>query len=164
MRRPFTATTCALALASVALMAQNPPAQTQPPAQPPAAPSAPKLSFTGEAGLLLVQIKPDQTATFEEMIAKLKAGAAKTEDASVKSAMTGWKVYKSAEGMQGNALYVVMVDPVVKDGEYELFSLLGKVMTPDEVRAPATVELFKKFQAAFAAGYNKLNLSPVGGG
>jgi hypothetical protein len=78
--------------------------------------------------------------------------------------MTGWKVYKSAEGMQGNALYVVMVDPVVKDGEYELFSLLGKVMTPDELRAPATVELFKKFQAAFAAGYNKLNLSPVGGG
>ena len=64
----------------------------------------------------------------------------------------------------GNALYVVMIDPAVKDTEYELFGIVQKVMTPEELRAPETQEMFKKWQAAFAAGYNKLNLSPVGGG
>ena len=179
MRRSFTTLTCALmvAIAPAALFAQTPPAQTpptqQPPAQqppagaqPPAAaqPAAPKLAFTTDAGLLLIQIKKDQTAAFEEMIGKLKAGAAKSTDETIKKQIAGWKVFKSSEDMAGNALYVVMIDPAVKDTEYELFGIVQKVMTPEELRAPETQEMFKKWQAAFAAGYNKLNLSPVGGG
>ncbi len=66
--------------------------------------------------------------------------------------------------MQGNALYVVVVDPTVKDVEYELFALLQKVLTPDELRDPAVIEMSKKAAAAFAVGYNLLNLTPVGGG
>ena len=34
-------------------------------------------------------------------------------------------------------------------------------MTPDELRAPETSEWFKKATGAFAAGYNKLSLTPV---
>jgi hypothetical protein len=160
MRRPFTIATCALvlALAPAAAFAQDPaPAAAQPPATP-------KLAFTTDAGLLLIQIKPDQTALFEELITKLKAGVAKSTDATLKQQMSGFKVYKSAEPMAGNALYVVVVDPAVKGNEYELFALLQKVMTPDELRDPANQEFFKKAAAAFAAGYNKLNLSPVAGG
>src|SRR5689334_19762513 len=96
----------ALALAPAAVFAQA----TTPPAQPPAgqqpaaaaqpaAPAAPKLSFTTPAGMLLVQVKPDQTATFEEMIGKVKAGG-----------QSGWKVYKAAEPAQGgNVMYVVVI-------------------------------------------------------
>ena len=80
MRRPFVISTGALALALLpaALYAQTPPAapaQQPPPAQPatPAAPAKPALAFSGNAGLLLVQVKPDQTATFEEMMKKLGA-------------------------------------------------------------------------------------------
>jgi len=161
MRRPFTTTTCALvlALASTALFAQDPPAQ--PPAQKPA---EPKLAFATDSGLLLIQIKPDQTAAFEQMIAKLKAGLAKTQDATLKQQFAGFKVYKSSEPMVSNALYVVTVDPAVKNAEYELFAVLQKVMTPEELRAPENQELFKKAAAAFATGYNKLNLTPLGGG
>ena len=113
-------------------------------------------------GLLLVQIKGDQTAVFEELIAKLRAGAAKAEDATVKQQLTNLKVYKTAEGAAGgNALYVILLDPAAKDAEYELFALLQKVMTPDELRAPETAEFFKKAAGAFAAGYNKLSLTPV---
>ncbi len=165
MRRPFTI--CAplllmVALAPAALFAQTP-AQT--PAAPPAAaqpPGAPKLGFTTEAGLLLVQIKGDQTAVFEDLVAKLKAGAAKAEDATVKQQLSNVKVYKTAEGAAGgNALYVVLFDPASQNAEYELFSLLVKTMTADEQRAPETGEFFKKAQGAFAAGYNKLSLTPV---
>jgi hypothetical protein len=172
MRRRLVTSTCALvlALAPAAVLAQNPPAQTppaqtQPPAQP-AAPAAPKLTFSAPAGLLLVQIKPDQTAAFEDLVARLKAGISKTEDASLKQQLSGWKIYKAAEpmGTEKNALYVVAVDPAVANAEYDFFGLLQKVMTPEELRAPETAEMFKKFAAAFAAGYNKLNLTPVGGG
>ena len=162
MRRPFT--TCApmllmVALAPAALFAQTPPAAAQQ-APPPAGP--PKLTFTTEAGLLLVQIKGDQTAVFEELVAKLRAGAGKSEDAAVKGQLSSLKVYKTSEGAAGgNALYVILFDPATKDAEYELFALVQKVMTPDELRAPETSEWFKKATGAFAAGYNKLSLTPV---
>jgi hypothetical protein len=173
MRGRFVISVFIVALAlPAALFAQNPPAQ-QPPAQPPAAqqppaqapptPAAPKLAFTTPAGLLLLQIKPDQTAAFEEMVGKMKAGLASTSDATLKQQAGGWKVFKSSDPMAGNALYVVLIDPAVPNAEYEFFGILTKVMTPEQLRAPETQEMFKKYQAAFAAGYNKLNLTPVGG-
>lgn len=173
MRRPFTLMTCALMLAFVpaALFAQNAP-PAQPPAQPAtqqppaaAAPAGPpKLAFTADAGLLLIQIKKDQTAAFEELIARLKAGVAKTTDEGVKKQMAGFKVYKSSEDMAGNALYVAVIDPATKDVEYELFGVLQKVLTPEELRDEMIIEMSKKAAAAFASGYNKLNLTPLGGG
>lgn len=177
MRRPFMTTTCALmlAFAPAALFAQTPPPQqpptqqppTEPATQQPAAPATakpPTLAFTTEAGLLLIQIKKDQTAAFEELITRLKAGVAKTTDEGVKKQMAGFKIYKSSEDMAGNALYVAVIDPAVKDVEYELFAVLQKVLTPDELRDAAIIEMSKKAAAAFAQGYNKLNLTPVGGG
>jgi hypothetical protein len=152
------------ALAPMTLLAQTPPAAAAPAQQAPAAqpPAAPKLAFTTEAGLLLVQIKGDQTAAFEELVAKLKTGATKAEDATVKQQLSNLKVYKTAEGAAGgNALYVIIFDPVSQNAEYELFALLAKTMTPDEQRAPETAEFFKKATGAFAAGYNKLSLTPV---
>ena len=124
MRRPLTFSICALALALApsVLYAQDPAAAAP-------KPTAPKLSFTTDAGLLLVQIKGDQTTAFEELVAKLKAGAAKAEDATVKAQLSSIKVYKTAEGAAGgNALYVILFDPATKDAEYELFQLLQKVM------------------------------------
>ena len=180
MRRPLIFKTCALAcaLSSTVLVAQlsaqQPPAQQPPAQQPPAAqqpatpttpaqPATPKLAFTTDAGLLLIQIKPDQTGAFEELIAKLKAAAAKSSDAAIKQQMSSLKIYKSAEPMANNALYVVVVDPAMKTTEYELFAILQKVLTPEELRDPAIIEMSKKAAAAFAVGYNKLNLTPVGG-
>ena len=183
MRR-VTVSALALALLPAAAFAQTQPPQQQPPAQTqpqqpptqgqqpqtqgqqpgtPAQPTEPKLSFTSPAGLLLVQIKPDQTAAFEEMVAKLKSGLAGATDPAVKTSTSGFKVYKASEPMQGNALYVVVVDPATPASEYDFFMLMQKTMTPEQLRDPATAEMFKRWAAAFAAGYNKLNLTPVGG-
>lgn len=160
MRRPFVTAmfTLALALPAASLFAQDPAA-----AQQPAAPAPPKLTFTSPAGMLLVQIKPDQTAVFEEMISKLKAGLAKTTDATLKQQAAGFNVYKAAEPFGANALYVVMIEPVVAATEYELFTLVSKVMTPEELRAPEVAEMWKRYQSAFAAGLSKLSLTKVGG-
>ena len=92
-----------LALAPAALFARSTPRRS--PRQPagrgsrPAAGSArPRRRWVHDAGrVLLVQIKPDQTAAFEEMIDKLKAGLAATQDAALKTQAAGFKVYKAAE-------------------------------------------------------------------
>ena len=168
MRR-FVISTGALALALLpaAVFAQTPPAQT--PAQPPAAaqpaptdkPAEPKLGFTTPAGLLLVQVKPDQTAAFEELANKLQTALAATSDAALKAQGSSWKIYKATEAMGGNALYVVVVDPASAGTEYNPIDVLYKTMTDDQKRAPETQEMFKRFAAAFA-GVNKLNITKIG--
>ena len=139
---------------------QPPAGQT---AEQPAAPAAPKVAFTTPAGILLVPIKPDKTAVFEEMAAKLKAGIAKTQDATIQKQASGIKIYKSSEPFGPNALYVVVVDPAVAASEYDLFQMLSKTMTPDELRAPETAEMWKRYADAFAAGLSKLSLTQLGG-
>ena len=168
MRRPFVTTTCAvaLALAPAALFAQTqppttPPAQTAP-AQP-EQPKEPRLTFTGEAGVLLFQVKPDATAAFEELVGKVRAGLAKSEDPIRKQQAGSMKFYKSSEAMTGNALYVMLIDPTVKAAEYDLFALLAESMGK-EYGTPENQALVKKYVEAFAAGPNRLNLSPLAAG
>ena len=170
MRRPLVISTALLALAVLpaAVFTQTPAAQP-PPAQPaPAAPAAqdkpaePKLGLTTPAGLMLVQVKPDQTAAFEELMGKVKSALSSTTDAALKAQAGSWKIYKSAEGMQGNALYVVLLDPASPGTEYNPIDVLFKTMTDEQKRAPETQEMFKRYAAAFA-GVNKLNVTPVGG-
>ena len=164
MRRVFVSA-LALALLPAAVFArdpQQPPATAAPAAA--AQPTAPKMTFTGPAGLLLVPIKPDQTAAFEEMAAKLKSSLSASTDESLKTAGAAFKFYKASEPMAGNALYVVLVDPAVANTEYDFFMLINKSLTPDQQRDPANVEAFKRWAGAFAAGPNRLNLTPIGGG
>jgi hypothetical protein len=175
--RSFVTTTfvLALAFAPAAAFAQQPPAQQppatqQPPAgqpaaggQQPAAQPAPKVPFTTPAGILLVQIKPDKTAVFEEMVGKLRAGLAKTTDETLKKQASGLKIYKSSEPFGANALYVVLVDPTVASSEYDLFQMLAKTMTDQEKQAPETADMWKRYVDAFAAGLSKLSLTPLAG-
>ena len=142
--------------------AQQPPAGQQPAAAAPA-PAAPKVPFDPPAGILLVQIKPDKTADFEEMVGKLKAGFAKTTDETLKKQAAGFKVYKSSEPFGPNRLYVVMLEPTVPASEYELFNMLLRTMTPDEQRAEGVQDMWKRYADAFAAGLSKLSLTPLGG-
>ena len=110
-----------------------------------------------------MQIKPDKTAVFEEMAAKLKAGFGKTQDATIQKQAAGFKVYKASEPFGANTLYVVFVDPAVADSEYDLFQMLSKTMTPDELRAPETADMWKRYADAFASGLNKISLTMLGG-
>jgi hypothetical protein len=175
MRRPFVTSTfaLALALAPAVLFAQAAP-PAQPPATPPAgqtpaaqpgekpAPAPPKLVLTSPAGALLVPIKPDQTGVFEEFVKKLKDGLAKSQDPIMQKQASGIKFYKSAEPFGPNALYVVMIEPVVPNAEYELFAMLQKTMTPEELRAPEAAAMWKKFADAFPSGPSRLSLTPIG--
>jgi hypothetical protein len=164
MRRPFVTTTLALALAlaPAGLFAQDPPPAQEP--QPPAETKAPQVAFDSPAGMLLVQIKPEETAAFEEMAGRIMASFAKAEDPELRKQGEGVKIFKSAEGFGPNALYIISIDPVVPGAEYEPFSIILKTMSEDEQREEATKVMWQRFQNAFAVGMGKLSLTPVGGG
>jgi hypothetical protein len=167
MRRSLVITSCTLALALLpaALFAQAPPATTSPapaPAQAPADKKEPRMSFTGNAGVFLYQIKPDQTAVFEELVAKVKEGLGKSDKPERKQQLAGWKLYKAAEPMSNNTLYVFVADPAVKGAEYDLLMLFAEALGP-AAGTPENQELFKKYIGAFAAGASRLNLTAVGG-
>ena len=95
----------ALSLTLVALVAsvglataQTAPAAAAPAAQP-AAPAA--RVFTGEVGMMFNVIKPDKTADFEKIIAKLKEALGKSEDPQHKAMAKGWRVLKNPEPIAG---------------------------------------------------------------
>jgi hypothetical protein len=125
--------------------AQQPPAQ-QPPAQQPAAqePAAPVLTLDGDAAIVTILIKPDKTADFEAVLDKLKESLAKSEKPERKQQAAGWKVFKSPQLVQGNAVYYFFISPVVKGQEYDLTRLIAEVF-PVEVQ-----EVFAKYKDAFA--------------
>jgi hypothetical protein len=143
------------------LHAQQPPAQ-QPPAQQPAQPAAQAQAppatrtFPTDAGMILNFIKPDKTADFEQVIAKLKEALQKSEKPERKQQAASWKVFKSPDPAGANALYVFIIDPAVKDADYTISNILAEAFPPEEVN-----ELYKLYAGAYAQGQNIVNLSLI---
>jgi hypothetical protein len=137
--------------------AQTPPAQT-PPAQPAqqaqAAPAA--RTFGSDAGMVLNFIKPDKTADFESIIAKLKEALQKSEKPERKQQAASWKVFKSPDqAAGGNVLYVFVIDPAVKGADYTVSTILAEAF-PQDVQT-----LYKQYADAYAQGQNFVNLALV---
>jgi len=133
------------AAVAIAAAQQPPPAPQQPPpasSQPPAAPSQPATPpagattrpapstepqpsaagarvFTGDAGLIFFPVKPDRTAEFEQIMAKLKEALQASADPVRREQAAGWKVFKALEpGPNNTTLYVFVIDPAVKGADY----------------------------------------------
>jgi hypothetical protein len=137
--------------------AQQPPAQ-QPPAQPPAAAQAAPTTrtFANDGGMVLNFIKPDKTADFEAVVAKLKEALQKSEKPERKQQAASWKVFKSPDpAAGGNVLYVFVIDPSVKGADYTVSTILAEAF-PQEVN-----DLYKKYAESYASGQNFVNLSLV---
>lgn len=117
------------------------------PAQPAAAqePEKPVLPLEGTASQITILIKPDKTADFESVLAKYKEALAKSEKPARKDQLAGLKVYKSTQpGPNGNAVYFLVVDPVVPNEEYDFTRVINEVF-PSEA-----LEIFNKYKEAFA--------------
>jgi hypothetical protein len=115
-------------------------------AQEPAAqqPAAPVLTLDGDAAIITILIKPDKTADFEAVLNKLKESLAKNEKPERKQQAAGWKIFKSSQMAQGNAVYIFLINPVVKGQEYDITRLINEVF-PSEVQ-----DMFAKYKDSFA--------------
>jgi len=104
----------------------------------------PVMSLDGDAAVITILIKPDQTAAFESVLAKYQEALAKNDNAARKTQLAGMKFFKSPTSAQGNAMYMVVVDPVVKGEEYDITRVVTEVF-PVEVK-----EIYEKYKAAYA--------------
>ena len=159
MRGGFKVFVSGVALVAVTLVSAStavsqqpapaPPAQppaNQTPATPaaPAEPAKPVLTINSDAAIITLLIKPDKTADFELVLNKLKEALNKSEKPERKQQAAGWKIFKSSQMAQGNAVYLMRIDPVVKGEEYDITRLIAEVF-PVEVQ-----EIFAKYKDAFA--------------
>jgi hypothetical protein len=126
-------------------------AAAQDPAAAAAAPQEEKIVFPlpqkcqdCEVALITVLIKQDRTADFEAVLGKVKEALAKSEKPERKQQAAGWVVFKGADVAQGNAVYIMRIDPIVKGAEYDLMRIISEVF-PTEA-----VEIFPKYRDAFA--------------
>ena len=140
-------------LSATAVYAQQPAAAPAQQAQ--AAPTT--RVFASDGGLVLNFIKPDKTADFEAVIAKLKEALQKSTKPERKDQAKSWKVFKSPDpAAGGNVLYVFVIDPSVKDADYTVSNILAEAFTPAEVN-----DLYKQYAGAYASGQNFVNLTLV---
>ena len=115
-----------------------------------------KRVFGSDAGMVLNFIKPDKTADFEAVMAKLKEALQKSDKPERKEQAKSWKVFKSADpAAGGNVLYVFIVDPPVKEADYTVSNILAEGF-PAEVQ-----DLFTKYRDAYASGQNFVNLQLI---
>ena len=112
--------------------------------------------FNGGAGLILYTIKAASTADFDMVLNKTKEALMKSEKPERKQQAASWRVYKSdTPGANGNVTYVMIIDPAIKDADYNIVNILNEVF-PAEIQA-----LFKSYTEAFASGLIPINLVPV---
>ncbi len=112
--------------------------------------------FASDVGLVINPIKPAKTADFEAVIQKLREALRLSVDPVRRQQAQGWKVYKAAEtGADGTVYYVFVVDPVVKNADYTITTVLRDAY-PKEIDA-----LLEKFIGAYAGGQSLLNLKLV---
>ena len=112
--------------------------------------------FASDAGMVLNFIKPDKTADFEAIVAKLKEALEKSEKPERKEQAKTWQVFKSPDpAAGGNVLYVFLINPSVKTADYTVSTILAEAF-PTEVQA-----LYTQYAEAYASGQNFVNLTLV---
>ena len=125
-------------------------------AQAPAAQAAPptKRVFAGDGAMILNFIKPDKTADFEMVLGKVKEALQKSDKPERKQQAAGWKVFKSPDAANGNVLYVFVIDPAVKEADYQISNIIIEGYSGKEAN-----EILTKYAEAYAQGMNIVNLN-----
>jgi hypothetical protein len=149
--------TAALALALLlAIQAVPVPAPAGAPTAEPKPPDPADSSFAGEAGIILVTIKPTAIADYELTIRTLQDALFKDADATRKAATRNWRVFKaSTPDAKGNAVYVHVMLPAVPGFDYRpslLVDTLVKELAPD---------LLTAYRDSFAVPPAKLDLKEL---
>lgn len=113
-------------------------------------------SFAGQAGLILITIKPLMTEAYESVIHALQAALANDNDEARRAATKGWRVFKATEtDAKGNFVYVHVMLPSVPGFDYRpslLIDALVKDLAPD---------LLTKYQESIAGAPSKLSLTEL---
>ncbi len=99
-------------------------------------------------------VKPDKTADFEAVVARVREALQKSVKSERQQQAAGWKVFRAQEpGANGSVLYVFTMDPAVKGADYAVSAILAEAF-PTEAQA-----LYRTYAEAYASGQNYVNLT-----
>jgi len=105
---------------------------------------AQKLTFQGDTAIWTVAIRPDKTADFERVMARLHEALLKSAQPTRQQQAQGWRVVKLATPLpDGTVAYVHVVNPVIPDADYTVMQILYDEL-PDERQA-----LYELYRGAF---------------
>jgi hypothetical protein len=120
----------ALAPGAATQVAPLPQSAAQQPSSPAAAPD---YTFPSGAGLLFFYVKPDKTADFEAVVARLSDVLDKTDDPVRKQQAANWRILRSVETTKDTAIYVFLFSPAVTGVDYDPIRVLSEAV-PTEVQ------------------------------
>jgi hypothetical protein len=102
------------------------------------------FTLDGQAALWTVAIKPDKTADFERVLARLRQALLQSDKAERRQQAQGWTVLRLMTPLpDGNVAYVHDVRPVVPGVDYSVMRILYDAF-PDERRT-----LYELYRGAF---------------
>jgi hypothetical protein len=103
------------------------------------------LTLPGNVALWTMAIKPDKTADFEVIMAKLRDGLSKSTKPERRQQAAGWRLMRVGTPLpDGTIAYVHIINPVVPGADYTIMQALYDEF-PDERQA-----LYDMYRAAFA--------------
>jgi hypothetical protein len=101
---------------------------------PVAAAAAQAYSFSTGAGLLFFYVRPDRTADFEAVVARLSEALDAAQEAVRRQQAASWRMFRSVETVKESAIYVFSFDPAVPGTDYDPVKLLAETV-PTEAQA-----------------------------
>ena len=105
-------------------------------------PAKPVLPLEGDRTLIILLIKPDKTADFEAVVARLAQALEANPDPARRQQAAAWRILRSSEPGRDSVVYVFLLDPVVPGADYDPVRVLSESL-PAEVQP-----LYEKLKAA----------------
>ena len=85
-------------------------------------------TFPSGAGMLFFYVRPDKTADFDAVVARLGEALETVQDPARKAQASGWRIFKSGEVARDAAIYVFFFDPAPAGADYDPVKLLGEAL------------------------------------
>jgi hypothetical protein len=99
-------------------------------------------AFDADSAIVTILIRPDKTADFEGVLEKLRQALQRSNKPQRKAQAAGWRVYRSLESAEGQAVYVMHIDPVIRGQEYDITKIIAEEFPAD------VAGTFKQYQGA----------------
>ena len=91
----------------------------------------PAVPIERDAAIITILVKPDQAKNFELVLEKLKSSLQRSTNPRRKAQAAGWQVFRTDEQVQGHASYVMRLDPIAGDRDYDIPRILSEEL-PNE--------------------------------
>lgn len=86
--------------------------------------------FAGNRALLIFHVHADRTNDFEDVMRRIRGGLAASASPVRREQAAAWQVFRSIDSAAG-AVYVVMLDRIVPDSDYDPVKMLTEFVPGD---------------------------------